>query len=79
MSLILEKLNKLRVDTESQIAALESQHFKLLSVREDGEIQSDCSSEQAAILRSYLGELMAIIKLVSNERRESQPETSTVT
>jgi hypothetical protein len=75
----LEKLNSLRLDTESQIAALESKHFKVLSVRENGEIQSDCSSEQTAILRSYLSELMAIMELVSHETRDPQPETSTAT
>lgn len=78
-SLILEKLNKLRVDTESQIAALESKHFRLLSVRDDGQTQSDCSSEHAAILRQYLGELLAIIELVSHEMRKPQQEASTLT
>jgi hypothetical protein len=64
---VADVLMRLRADTEDQIRLLASGIFRITFVSKDGMPDTDCTTDQIQLLRSYLEELDTAINLANRD------------
>jgi hypothetical protein len=64
---VVDVLVRLRADTEDQIRLLASGIFRISFVSRDGVADTDCTTDQIQLLRSYLEELDTAINLANRD------------